>query len=103
MNNISEHQIERLYDISANTGVVVEQTINGLIRVFVTPSFPDAEKQTIDDKISLLYDLGINATIIAAAIQATTSQMIANVDILNTKPSHLDMMRIYMKKYQQEQ
>jgi 5,10-methylene-tetrahydrofolate dehydrogenase/methenyl tetrahydrofolate cyclohydrolase len=104
MNNISEHQIEKLYDNCANTGVIVEQTINGLLRVFlIYEHHPDAEKWSLRSKLKALKDCGVDSTIIAAAIQATTTQMIANVDILNAKPNSSDIMRIYMKGFQPAQ
>jgi hypothetical protein len=103
MNDVSEHQIEKLYDTSANTGIIVEQTINGLLRVFVVANHAKAEKWALSDRISALNDYGIDSTIIAAAVQATTAQMLSNVDILSQKPSHSDFMRLFMKKHQPEQ
>jgi hypothetical protein len=99
MNSVCENQIEKLYDISANSGIVVEQTINGLLRVFVTDKYPKAEKWATADKITALHDYGISDVVIAAAVQATTAQMIANVDILNTRSTPSDtLFKIFGRK-----
>jgi hypothetical protein len=84
MSDVSEDQIEKLYNIAANTGIVIEQTINGLLRVFADEHHPYAQSYATGDKLIVLRGCGITDVIIAAAVQANVTQMAMNVDILTT-------------------